>query len=372
MNLIQFAAIVLMTGLTLKLAVLPKRAEVNSVTARSRWLMFSGVALLDLQFGLQLTLGLRQMGVTQAVMLNLIMFTMVSWLLSLSVLALLKQGEISPTERWLGAAVWLAEIILITVTTRNDGQPLLADTPQLRLAELVGSLLYFAMQLYYNTKQIVHLRRMRLSLANYYDDDMSHMLRWMQVSIANLALLALFVPAIIFVPGKWLMPFSVVFLYGIWYFVDSFCNYAMSSMPRKVKEARRNEESVGGSGDAPEMSTEQQQRAETAIGRWTSAGGHLRSGLKMPAVAEQAGVPYYLLALWLRQQNMKFNDWMTSLRVDEAKRTILQHPEWTNEAIANHCGFTDRTAFQRKFKEKTGQTPAQFLDAFRITTESSS
>lgn len=39
---------------------------------------------------------------------------------------------------------------------------------------------------------------------------------------------------------------------------------------------------------------------------------------------------------------------------------IIQHPDWTNEAIAEHCGFTDRSAFQNKFKEKTGMTPTEF------------
>ena len=51
---------------------------------------------------------------------------------------------------------------------------------------------------------------------------------------------------------------------------------------------------------------------------------------------------------------------MASLRVDEAKRVIIEHPDWTNETVAAHCGFNDRTAFQRKFKEITGMTPADF------------
>ena len=30
---------------------------------------------------------------------------------------------------------------------------------------------------------------------------------------------------------------------------------------------------------------------------------------------------------------------MTTLRIEEAKRVLLEHPDWTNEAVADHCGF---------------------------------
>ena len=48
---------------------------------------------------------------------------------------------------------------------------------------------------------------------------------------------------------------------------------------------------------------------------------------------------------------------MNDLRIEEAKRIIKAHPEWNNEAVADYCGFSDRTYFQRKFKEQTGMTP---------------
>ena len=52
---------------------------------------------------------------------------------------------------------------------------------------------------------------------------------------------------------------------------------------------------------------------------------------------------------------------MTNLRIEEAKRVIREHPEWSNETVAQHCGFADRSYFQKKFKEKTGITPAEFI-----------
>ena len=181
-------------------------------------------------------------------------------------------------------------------------------------------------------------------------------------------MLSLFVPAVIFVPGQWLMVFAMVFFYGTWYLVDCFCDYVKSSIPHKVAESEevrvKSEEFAAadsdGNGAGTGLADEQQERMEYAVAKWTAQGGHLKSGLKKPLVADQMGVSNNQLSLWLRQRNQKFWDWLSDLRIEEAKRIISEHPDWTNEAIAEHCGFTDRSAFQNKFKEKTGMTPTEF------------
>ena len=376
----QFTAIVLMIGLTLKLLLLPRWVEENSVTGRSRWLMFGGTALLGVQFVLQMALGLREKGVTQAVMLNLTVFTLVSWLLSLAILQLLTQGRLSRVDAWLGGGVWAAETVLIAAAAMTDGETLLSDSPLLQTAETVGSVLYFAMQCYYMVRVVTLLRYMRNSLHDYYDYDISQRIEWMQVSIWVLAVLSLFVPAVIFAPGRWLMGFAVVFFYGTWYFVDSFCDYVKSSIPRKVQESEevraKNEEflteqasksraTVANGEDeetAPGLADEQQERVAAAIAQWTAQGGHRKSGLNKSMVAGQMGVSVNQLSQWLRHRDQNFWDWLSDLRTEEAKRIISLHPDWTHEAIADACGFNDRSAFQKKFKQKTGMTPAEWAE----------
>lgn len=372
MELMQFTAIVLMTGLTLKLLLLPRRVEENSVTGRSRWLMFGGTALLGVQFVLQMALGLRAQGVTQAVMLNLTVFTLVSWLLSLAILRLLTQGRLSRVDAWLGGAVWAVEMVLIAAAAMTDGETLLSGSHRLRTAEQVGSIIYFAMQCYYTVRAVTLLRHMRRSLSDYYDYDISQRLEWMQVSIWMLSLLSLFVPAFIFAPGRWLMVFAVVFFYGIWYLVDSFCDYVKSSMPRKVAESEelrmKSEEFAAadsdgnGNGAGTGLADEQQERVAASIAQWTAYGGHRKSGLNKSMVAGQMGVSVNQLSQWLRHRDQSFWDWLSDLRIEEAKRIIREHPDWTNEAIADHCGFNDRSAFQKKFKEKTGMTPTGWAE----------
>ena len=75
MTEMQFSAMVLMSLLSVTLIVLlPRRVMTESVLNRSRWLMVGGTSLVAVQFLLQYTFGFRQMGVTQAVMVNLLFF----------------------------------------------------------------------------------------------------------------------------------------------------------------------------------------------------------------------------------------------------------------------------------------------------------
>jgi len=366
MELMQFSAIMLLTLLTLKLLLLPRKVGVSPHVGIARWLMTVGIILLDIQFLLQYTLGLRAMGVTQAVLVNLIMFIPCSWCICLSVLYLQRQGRVSRLNRSIGGFVWALVLLLLGIAAAIDGQPLFCDTPELHWAEVISSILYLFMQGYYSGLHLKNLRSMRRTLQNYYDSDMDGMLLWMRFSIMVLIVLAMMVPLLIFVKSKGLAIFGILFFFGIFYMVDSFSNYVVSSAPKRMQEAEDSEDATTNSDatankNTPEEGTEQMRHVEQAVTQWTSQGGHLQVGLKLPNAAEAIGVPQYQLSSWLKQQGYTYASWMTDLRIDEAKRMLIEHPEWNNEAIAQQCGFSDRTYFQKKFKEKTGLSPAEYV-----------
>ena len=94
MECFQFAALVVLTLLTMTLVLLPRRVAVADVPFRSRWLIAGGTGILALHFLLQLLLGLRSKGVTEAILLNLFMFVPAAWLLSVGVLYIQRKGEV--------------------------------------------------------------------------------------------------------------------------------------------------------------------------------------------------------------------------------------------------------------------------------------
>lgn len=364
----QFTAVVLMALLTFKLLVPHKRSQETAVATTARWLMASATATLAVHFLLQLTLGLRAMGVTQSVMLNLALLIPASYLFSRAVLSLQRHGRLSRWDRWTGPLAWGTVMALLLAAIVSDGQPLLSDTPQRQWAEAAGALCYLGMESYYSWRHTAALRAMRRTLNDYYDSDTAGMLRWMQLSIVGLMLLALMVPFAIFAPADWnwlLFLIAIAIYFFIFYLVDSFCYYLTSNAPARTQEAEENwaeEEQAKTVQQATEPTGRVvEQQTTRAVEQWTARGGHRTAGITSRVAAAEIGIPGYQLTAWVKANGYEsFSRWMTALRIDEAKHVLLEHPDWSSEAVADYCGFNSRQYFHRIFKEHKDMTPAQY------------
>ena len=233
------------------------------------------------------------------------------------------------------------------------------------------------MQTYYSWRHITALRAMHRTLNDYYDSDTAGMLRWMQLSIVGLMLLALLVPFVIFATADWLLfVIAITIYFFIFYLVDSFCYYLTSNAPQKTLEAeesRAEEEQAAGAKERAEQTDRAADEQTTkAVEQWTARGGHRTAGITSPVAAAEMGIPRYQLTAWVKAQGYEsFSRWMTALRIDEAKRVLLAHPEWGSEAVADYCGFNSREYFHRIFKEHQGMTPAQYQKQNGIAVTSS-
>ena len=379
LQMMQFTAVVLMLLLTVKLLFLRQWRIKSRYARQARWLMTGGTMLLALHFALQLTLGLRLMGVTQSVMLNLTMLIPASYFFARSVLLLQRRGKLTRLDRWAGPATWMVAMAMLGVAAMTDDRQLLSDTPQLRMAEKAGAVLYMLMQGYYTWRHTASLVAMRRALSDYYDRDTDGMLRWMQYSIIGLMLLALMVPMAIFGTGTWLLIIAFAIYFFLFYLVDSFCFYLVSPAPERMEAAEQNATEVKAEAsreqatmpsakgteegtDATVLPPEVMNEVEQAVEAWKTRGGYRQAGLLHPQAAQDIGISRYRLTVWLHQHGLKYNEWMAQLRIEEAKRIISEHPDWGNDSVAQHCGFTDRSAFQKKFKQKTGLTPAEWAE----------
>ena len=47
-------------------------------------------------------------------------------------------------------------------------------------------------------------------------------------------------------------------------------------------------------------------------------------------------------------------------RIEAAKRMMQQHRDWSNETVAQQCGFSTRNYFQEVFKKQEGMTPSRY------------
>ena len=68
----------------------------------------------------------------------------------------------------------------------------------------------------------------------------------------------------------------------------------------------------------------------------------------------------YLSQFINAEYNCSFYQFVTSYRVEEAKRLMQEQPDMKMQDIAEHCGFSSPTVFARVFARETGMTPREW------------
>ena len=362
----QFAAIVMMVMMCSALIVLmPNRVRRDKVINQSRWLMVGALALIGAQFVVQYITELRMMGVTQAVLVNLAFFVPASSLMNLTILNLQRQGRLTGIERWIWLGVTLVVIASLGIAVATDGHPIAAFSERVLWTEVAMSVVYGALQIYYCYLQFRELLRMEEVIENYYDRERKGLTQWMKHAIGVNGMLAVFVPLLIFGPNIIIVIFSLTFFWGIFMMWFCFVRYFTSNAMNRVREAEENAEEEksevrGKMTETDGLSTETMQHISHAVERWVKAGGYLKGGITSPMAADAMNIPRYQLTAWVKASgHTSFTRWITSLRIEEAKRVLQAHSDWNNEAVADHCGFS-RAYFQKIFKQETGQSPSEY------------
>lgn len=96
---------------------------------------------------------------------------------------------------------------------------------------------------------------------------------------------------------------------------------------------------------------------------------HLVPGLTLAMVAQQLAVhPNILSQVINRAEQKSFFDYINTLRVEEFKQkvTLPESQQYTLLSLAFDCGFNSKTAFNRNFRNITGQSPSEYLKEQQI------
>ena len=146
-NEMQFAGMIGMGLLSLTLNInVPRRVAKHPVYGWARLLMSTGLALLSIQFLLQYAFNLREMGLNQAIFVNLLFFIPCTLSMSLAILYVQRQGRINYNEWMVGWRLYALVAVVLISTVLLDGVPFAMDSPALRKAEYFGAAVYLIIQ----------------------------------------------------------------------------------------------------------------------------------------------------------------------------------------------------------------------------------
>ena len=357
---------ILTTGLlALTLALQrPSRVARHSVYAHARWLIVTGLALSCAQFMLQYFLGFRQLGVTQAVFINLLFLMPSATSISMGMLYVQRQGQTKWYEWFLVWGFYFVAAAILIITALTDGVPLREESPSLRMAENIAALLFVAMATFCFVLHCHAYSRMRQAVEEYYDSERGHILRWMGALIVLVAMVGVQVPFVIFTQGWPLITFSTFSFIIIYFCGTSFHTYGNSIDAILVEEAQSSwasDEKEKPASSNTGLSESDRKHIQQAATRWVEAGGYRELNLTLTTVANEMNVKRYQLKAWLQESEYgKLSNWLNHLRTEEAVRLMREHPDWALDAIAEKCGFGSRQYFHKVFRELNGLTPAKY------------
>lgn len=87
---------------------------------------------------------------------------------------------------------------------------------------------------------------------------------------------------------------------------------------------------------------------------------HFRETIQLIDVAHYLQVSsFHLSRIFSRESDFSFIDYLTEIRLNEAKR-LLQSGRYKVREIAFHVGYNDEKYFNRLFKKHTGCTPTEY------------
>ena len=228
-------------------------------------------------------------------------------------------------------------------------------------------------------------------LENYYDDDAGDKLKWVKFCYVISMLTNLFV--LVYICFYWLVPHKtfVVNLYTSWYLLymlyltsnflsflgshrivlDAFAYKALSGQEtllrigqNKKRRERKNGEAVSEEVAMPENIEASFNRLERSLDRWVKEKRFREYDKTRDDIASELHTTKDILHLYFAtRMGMDFRTWRTGLRIEEAKRLLLENKEASINIIAEASGFSDKSNFHRQFVKIVGCSPKDWRDS---------
>ena len=228
-------------------------------------------------------------------------------------------------------------------------------------------------------------------LENYYDDDAGDKLKWVKFCYIMSMLTNLFI--LVYICFYWLVRHKtlVVNLYTSWYLLymlyltsnflsflgshrivlDAFAYKALSGQDilrrieqNRKKRERKNGEAVPEDVAMPENIEASFNRLERSLDRWVKEKRFREYDKTRDDIARELHTTKDILHLYFATRiGVDFRTWRTGLRIEEAKRLLLENKEASINIIAEASGFSDKSNFHRQFVKIVGCSPKDWRDS---------
>lgn len=220
-------------------------------------------------------------------------------------------------------------------------------------------------------------------LENYYDEDESHKIKWVRFCYIISMLTNIFI--LVYLCFYWFLDYkmAVAALYTVWYLVymlyltsnfisfigshklvlDAFAHRALTGQDIRQRRVERKAARTNESGEES-LNDKEAARLERALQKWVDEKNYRKYDMSREEIASQLKTSKeFLHHYFLNRLGVDFKTWRTQLRIEDAKKMLLEDKKISTNLVGEMCGFSDRSNFHRQFVKIVGCSPREWRES---------
>lgn len=307
-------------------------------------------------------------------LMMLVVTAMASSVLSFSLTNLIEEGDNDKFYLNMGATALVSWVLMKGFHLEGGW---------LRTAIIAGSVVLFILNcsLHILIFHRTYMRGVR-RLEQYYDEDQDNKMKWIRFSYAMMMVTQMFILVYMLLPRGFMKIYIIWYVLFMLYFtanfisflgshkllLDAFAYRTLSGQEIKERIERRKKEKLSKK-DAPVvhddvLTGQELMRLERSIAQWVKEKRFKEYDKTREQIAKELNTTKELLHLYFSAKlGIDFKTWRTNLRIEEAKRLMLEHPDMSLNIVAELSGFSDRSNFHRQFTKIVGCSPKQWRES---------
>ena len=252
----------------------------------------------------------------------------------------------------------------------------------MRWAILIGSVVLYIVNciihiiLFHRT----YLRSVQ-KLEQYYDEEENNKMKWIRFCYIMMMLTQMFVLVYMLLPRGFMKIYTLWYVLFMVYFsanfisflgsnkllLDAFAYKTLSGQEIMERIERRKRMKKGAKEAQPldSLVTEQElNRIAHALEKWVKEKRYREYDKTREQIAKELNTSKEMLHLFfVTRMSIDFKTWRNRLRIEEAKRLLIENPEMSTNIVAELSGFSDRSNFHRQFTKIVGCSPKQWRES---------
>ena len=359
--LLQFACFIFMliNAFIVALSHLHVRWE-NKRYERSRWMIVAALIGLAIQYVLQMTFGFRAMHDNLGAVINILLYTPCFSLISIGIYNIETTRANRRKMILMCSGIYAAIIVVFCVGISLHHSLYIREGLYLMLTLFCVSVFYCIYMI------ILEMIRRKNMLETMAATDLLPYVRYSRASVIILWLAVLAMPIAIF-STTLLYIIGPAVLLALSFFNLTFIALGNSYIPtEELLDKEENIQRCGGAGkEKPlqQLSEERRNFIQNCLDQWCMDLGYKDCNVNMLTLSRTLCISKNELSLFFDQcLHSNFRIWLSEIRLNAAKKMMLECPDYSNDIISAECGFSCRTHLYRIFKTKEGCSPTEWRD----------